>query len=230
MPRYWVSPVYRLRAYSGKRIDIDVTTSVAPGIPPHKVLREHVIPYFKRKKVDRVLDFGAGALRHTIPMLSAGFEVCAVEYEEVFKRPAAARALELAKNHKDFLGLLQPKDFIKNRCKFDAAILSFVLQVMPIAKERRAVLKYIYKKLRADAAYLLYMSRFGQMSDAEKKYKVNDGYYRWPDRKLHSFYTEFRTAATHGFFKKVRFRRLKSLSARGTEQVILYGKSRAVWP
>jgi len=230
MARYWVSPIYKLRLGSGKRITIDVTTSVAPGIPPHKVLAAEIIPYFKKKKVQRVLDFGAGALRHTFPLLAAGFEVCAVEYEEGFKRPTAAKALEKAKKHANFSALVWPKDFIRDRRKFDAAILSFVLQTMPIARERRAVLKYLHKKLQSYAAYLLYMSRFGQISKDDRAYKVRDGYYRWPERELHSFYTEFTTESTHALLKDFRFRRLKSLSARGTEQVILYGKGRAVWP
>lgn len=229
MPRYWKSPIYRLKSVKGQKISVDVTTSVSPGLPPHKVLDEMVIPYFKEKGVERVLDFGAGALRHAFPLLDAGFQVCAVEFEEGFRRPASSQALAEAKKHANFSALVWPKDFIKDSRVFDAALLCFVLQVMPIHSERLTVLKYIYKKL-GSPGYLLYMSRFGQVTNEDRQYRVNDGYYKWPEREQHSFYTEFSTERTHQLMGTKNLRCVKPLSARGTEQVYIYGKGKATWP
>lgn len=229
MPRYWKSPIYQLKSVGGKNLLIDVTTSVSPGLAPHKVLEEVVIPYFKDKKVDRVLDFGAGALRHAFPLLDAGFQVCTVEFEEGFRRPASSQALAEAKKHANFSALVWPKDFIKDSRVFDAALLCFVLQVMPIHDERLAVLKYIYKKL-GSPGYLLYMARFGQVTKEDSNYRVKDGYYKWPGREHHSFYTEFSTERTHRIMKDRKMRCVKPLSARGTEQVYIYGKGKATWP
>ncbi|NIM94971.1 MAG: hypothetical protein GTO18_14820 [Anaerolineales bacterium] len=233
MPKYWSKPIYELKTRSRKTIYIDVTTSVSPGLPPNKVLLEEVIPFFKRKKVHRILDFGAGALRHTIPLLEAGFEVCAVEFEKGFSRPKCQIALAEARDYHNFSALIWPDDFIKDTRKFDAALLIYVLQTMPIKKEREAVIKYIYKKMPwtiVRDSYVFYASRYGQLKGIANKYRVSDGYYMWPSRKFHSFYTEIPTEKTHKMFKIHGFKRIRSLSKRGTDQMFLYTKGNGFWP
>src|SRR5439155_27303182 len=100
-----------------------------------------------QKNVERIIDFGAGSLRHTFPLLDAGFQVCAVEFQENFDRPVCAKALAEAKQHSNFSTLIYPNDFISDRRRFDAAFLCYVLQVMPIRTERDTVLKHLRKKL-----------------------------------------------------------------------------------
>jgi SAM-dependent methyltransferase len=224
----WESPIYRYRDRKGKDIWIDVTTSVSPGLPPKKVLRDTMIPFFEERGVESVLDFGAGALRHTFPLLEAGFQVCAVEFEEAFNRPACRQALDQALEYSNFSALVWPKEFIGDRRKFDAAMLNYVLQVMPEPRERDLVLRTIYRKLKRHA-YVLYMSRWNQVGDAAKRNRISDGYYMWPSRRYHSFYREFTTEATHRMMQGTRFTRIRSLSERGTDQVFVYAKGRATW-
>src|SRR2546425_970252 len=157
----WQKPLYQLRSKKGKSIVIDVTSSVSPGLPPNKALTG-LIEFLKEKKVERVIDFGAGSLRHTMPLLEADLEVCAVEFEENFSRPACKKALDQARTYPNFSTLIYPKDFGKDKRTFHAALLCYVLQVMPLASERKTVLWHLRKKLKDDA-YLLYMSRYNQM-------------------------------------------------------------------
>lgn len=225
----WKSPIYILGTRFGKRIEIDVTTSISAALPPHKVIQDEVIPYLKRRgNVRRILDFGAGGLRHTIPLLKAGFEVCAVEFEDAFRRPVCSKALKRVRRNPNFSELIWPRDFMRDRRKFHAALLSFVLQTMPIHSERKQVLKYIYKKLSRDGC-LIYLSRYGQITKNMKKYRIKDGYYMWPKRARHSFYREFTTEETHRLMGSFKFHRLRNLSERGTEQVFVYGKGPTGW-
>src|SRR2546429_616534 len=76
----WKKPIYRLTSKRGKDILIDVTSSVSPGLPPNKAVTE-LVDFFRNKDVQKIVDFGAGALRHTFPLLDTGFQVCAVEFE-----------------------------------------------------------------------------------------------------------------------------------------------------
>jgi SAM-dependent methyltransferase len=228
MAKLWETPIYRFNSILKKEILIDVTTSVSPGIPPNKVVTERLIPLFVKRKVHKILDFGAGALRHCFPLLDAGFEVCAVEFKEGFTRPACQKALEEASKHAGFSALIWPKDFINDRRKFDAALLFYVVQVMPLDKERQLVLKQIYRKLRDDA-YLVYAARYGQITKEDTKHKVSDGYYKWPDRKQHSFYREFTTETTHTLMNAHGFTRIRSLGERGSDQIFVYVKGKATW-
>ncbi len=228
MPKYWSTPIYELQARGGKTIRIDVTTSVSPGLSANKVVVDQVIPFLKKKRVGSVLDFGAGALRHTLPLLEAGFQVTAVEFETAFARPRCRHALALARNHPNFSALVWPGDFIQDRRKFDAALLVYVLQVMPMAKERQAVLKHIYRKLNRDG-YLFYASRYGQVAQADRKHCIRDGYFRWPTRKFQTFYREFKTEETHALFAKHRYKYIRYLSQRGTDQMFLYAKGKGTW-
>lgn len=228
MPSYWQSPIYLLTSKQGKRISIDVTSSVSAGLPPNRVILDELIPFLKSKKVKTILDFGAGALRHSIPLMSAGFQVCMVDFEEGYRRSMASSALKNARKHPNYSALIWPKDFLKDKRKFDCALLIYVLQVMPIPKERSSLLRNIYKKLNKPA-YLFYASRFNQLTDEEKKYRVTDGYYKYPKRKLHSFYREFTTEETHALFKSRGFKSLRNLSKRGTDQMLVYAKGKTTW-
>lgn len=228
MARKWESPLYKLRAATGKEIVVDVTTSVNPGLRPHRVLKDRIIPWFRTRGVRSVLDFGAGALRHTFPLLRAGFEVCAVEFEQTFARPVCAAKRARAEKNANFSALVWPDEFLADRRRFDAALVCYVLQVMPKPDERRLALKEIAKRLRGEG-YFLYMSRFGQITPEDRKHRVEDGYYRWPDRDEHSFYREFSLDETAQLFDPHGFTRIKPLSERGTEQVLFYTRGKGSW-
>lgn len=228
MSTVWHKPTYLMKSATGKDIVIDVTLSSSSGLPPHKVIRESVISFFKDRRVETVLDFGAGAIRQSMPLLDRGFQVCAVEYEEQFKRPGSAKALEKARKNANFSTLIYPRDFKNDTRRFDAVLLCYVLQVMPEPKERDLVLSLIKKKLRDDG-YVLYMSRYGQMPSVPPDQKVSDGIFTRPGDKSHSFYREFTTEETHATFKKLKLSRIRSLSERGTEQIFMYNKGKLTW-
>jgi hypothetical protein len=223
----WERPIYKLAAKNGKKVTIDVTSSVSAGLPPNKIVRD-LIRFFRQKGVETILDFGAGALRHTFPLLNAGFQVCAVEFESQFRKPVCAESIAKARRHSNFCTLMWPHDFQHDKRRFDAALLCYVLQTMPVSDERKLVLKLLKKKLTANA-YLLLMSRYGQLGNIPIGQAVRDGFYMSPDREVHSFYTEFTTENTHQMFDDCGLKRLRSLGERGTDQVFLYGKGRSTW-
>jgi SAM-dependent methyltransferase len=225
--KLWDLPYYHFRDSKGAKRTIDVTTSASPGLPPNELTKK-LIKLFKRKDVESIVDFGAGTFRHTLPFLKAGFQVCAVEFEEAFKRDEASAARTRAERNPNFSKLIWPRDFRKDRRKFDAALLIYVLQTMPIHSERKAVLKYLYQKLNTDS-YLFYMSRFNQVGHLGPDRRCKDGYFMYPERKVHSFYRDFTAEETHALFAKFRFKRDKSLSQRGTDQAYLYVKGKATW-
>lgn len=227
MAEKWKQPYYHLTALSGKRVTIDVTTSVSAGLKANSIVERELPRFLAKRGIERIVDFGAGALRHTIPLLREGFDVCAVEFNEVFARPACAKARKQAERHANFSALIWPNDFLRDGRKFSCALLIYVLQTMPLPAERRLVLSELQKKLTKDA-YLLYMSRFGELTADDGKHRVSDGCYRWPDREQHSFYREFTTEETHALFEKHGFTRLKSYPGAG--QAFLYGRGRATWP
>lgn len=223
----WEKPFYLLNDRKGKKVAIDVTSSAQPGLPPNDAVREF-IGFLKRKRAKRVLDFGAGALRFTFPLLDAGFQVCAVEFEEQFAKPSCAEARKRANKDSNFSSLIWPREFRKDKTRFDAAMLCYVLQIMPIPDERDLVLRYIANKLRDDS-YLLYMSRYGQMDSASQAKEVSDGIYRWKEREYHTFYREFTADVTHELFQGKGFKHIKSLAVRGTEQIYVYVRGSAAW-
>lgn len=224
---HWHSPIYNYRDDVGKEIIIDVTTSVSPGLPANHVFVDRVIPYLEKHDVYRVLDFGAGSLRHTIPLLKRGFVVGAVDYKRGFERPVCKKALEKLRDNKNFCALEWPNEYYGNReifrKKFDAALLIYVLQTIPEPSERRDVLRFISRKLKINK-YLFYCSRVNQLNDIDKQHRISDGYYKYPKREHHSFYREFATGETHEYMHKHKFERVRSFSERGTDQMYLYIK------
>jgi SAM-dependent methyltransferase len=221
----WKSPLY---SYDAGSLIVDVTSSISSGLPPHRCIKSRFMAVLDDLPRQRVLDFGAGALRHTLPLLRHQYEVCAVEFEEAFVRAEAADARGRAENSSNFSTLMWPKSFKKDRRRFDAALLTYVLQVMPEKKERDAVVEAISHKL-TDSGCLLYMSRTGQITPEMKSRPLNDGYWMWPGRQRHSFYREFSTEETHELFARHGLKREASWSEGGKEQVLLYRKAVRGW-
>jgi hypothetical protein len=223
----WESPLYSLKDHRGKPVVIDVTSSAQPGLPHNDAINGFV-ELLQEKEAKRIVDFGAGSLRHTFPLLEKGFQVCAVEFEEQYKRPACRQARQDAQDHPNFSSLIWPGGFKKDNRRFDAALLCYVLQTMPVPKERKSVLRLLKKKLRDDA-YLLWMSRYNQIDDASRSNRVSDGIYRWKEREHQTFYREFTTEETHEMFEDEGFKHIRSLGIRGTEQIFAYAKGNATW-
>lgn len=223
----WKSPIYELPNEKGELIKINVTNSVSAGLEANSVIYE-VIEFFQSHNVNTVLDFGAGALRHCFPLLKAGFAVCAVEYEEQFQKPKCIEARDLAKLDANFSQLIFPKDFISDRNKFDAVLLCYVLNVMPLPKERIKVVDYLYRKMNDDS-YLLYMAQWGQIKYIDTTKKVSDGYYKGAKYNYKTFYRETKTPDTHELFKGKRLRRIKSYDQGGNVQIFLYKKEKKKW-
>jgi hypothetical protein len=226
----WDKPLYNLKAKSGKSIIIDVTMSVNPALGPNQAITE-VIEFFKRKKVRRIIDFGAGSLRHSLPLLKADFEVCAVDFEEQYVDSSSKRVCrqnrQEAEAYPNFSALVYPRDFIKDGRSFDAALLCYTFQGMPLISERKRVLKVLYKKL-SELSYIVWMSRYGDAKDLPDSQRVEDGHYKYPTSSQHSFYTEFKTEIIHGMMQEVgwnkSFHHIRSLGLGGRDQLFVYAK------
>ena len=85
------NPYYSGKTGAGDTIRIDVTNSISAGLEGSSGLVDAVTNWMDERGLTTILDFGAGALRHTIPLLEAGFQVTAVEYREAFQRERAAQ-------------------------------------------------------------------------------------------------------------------------------------------
>lgn len=209
MPRIWDTPLYHLTTKTGNEIIIDVTLSVNPALGPNQAIAE-VIAFFKRKKVKTVIDFGAGSLRHTIPLLKAGFRVCAVDFEEQYLDCDSKRVChsnrQMVERNPNFSALVYPRDFTTDDRIFDAALLCYTLQGMPIANERKNVLLLLHKKL-SEHSYLAWMSRFGDSKSLPVIQEVEDGHYKYPSSRHHSFYREYSTDVIHQMMSKIGWRR-----------------------
>lgn len=224
----WQTPFYKLRDKSGEWITIDVTTSCGPGLEPNEVFKK-IISFFKRRNIETVLDFGAGTLRHTFPLLKSGFKVCAVEFKEQFERPVGKKALKRAQRSPNFSALVFPEQFVKDKRTFDAAILSFVVPTMPLPDERKALLKLIKKKLKKNSV-IFWMSQFGKYAKVQRdSNRISDGWYLNPNREMHSFYTELKNEEIDKMLKKISYRRIQSPSKRGNDQFRMYSRGSIKW-
>jgi hypothetical protein len=94
---------------------------------------------------------------------------------------------------------------------------------MPLEKERRKLLKIIIKKKLRKKSYILWMSQYGKMDDSiGPANRVKDGWFLCPDRKFHSFYSEFTNEEIDEMFSKLKYTRIRSPSNRGCDQFRVY--------
>jgi len=231
----WSKPLYNLTAKNGKNVIIDVTLSVNPALDPNLAIQD-VIDFFERKKVKKVIDFGAGALRHSLPLLDAGLEVCAVDFEEQYldctSKKVCCEKRQLAEDSPNFSALVYPRDFIQDKRKFHAAMLCYTMQGMPLQSERKFVLRLLHDKL-IGGGFIVWMSRWENFKNLPVSQRVEDGIYKNPTSDTHSFYREFKNETIREMLEKVSWTRkfyyVKSLGRGGKDQIFVYAKKKEFW-
>jgi len=200
---------------------LTVTQSISSGLSINAGLVAHLSSWMKERGFNRILDFGAGALRHTLAFLNEGFEVTAVEYKEAFSRPKAKENLQIARTKDGFSELIWPKDFIHSKQKYDVALLIFVIQVVPFKTDRNRILDEIKKKLDNNGPKrLYYASRFGEGRKLSDEVRFNDGWILGLKKSTQSFYTDWNAATTHKMMKKKGFFHAGNYS--GASQPFIY--------
>ena len=215
------SPIYNVTIASGENVTIDVTNSISSGLDPNHGVISHLVPWMKKRGYTRVLDFGAGALRHTIPLLKKDIQVVAVEYKRAYDRPKAKEMHAIASQYDGFTALVWPDDFLNCKLRYDVALLLFVLQVIPVKLEREIVLEAIGSRFDKNGPKrLYYASRFGEARGLPDETKHKDGWVRGRGANDRSFYTEWNAAETDKLFEKCDYKRAGSYE--GASQPYLY--------
>jgi hypothetical protein len=229
MGNYFATPLYPARVGDDK-ITIDVTNSISFGLPPNKHLMEHVLDWMEGQGVTRILDFGGGVLRHTIPLLKRGFDVTVVEYQAAFARPTGQARLDEARKIArrrgvDFNRLIWPDQFLRSRDRYDVALLIFVLQVVPIKKHREVILDTIAGALDPNGPRRLYYAgRYGEAKPSDRAF--NDGWVRGDSEHDRSFYTEWNSAETDRIFSKHGFSRAGTYKGPTQGYIYMHGADR----
>ena len=203
------SSKYNVTLFSREKVTIDVTNSISAGLAANRGLIDTIIPWMQKCGYTRVLDYGAGALRHTIPFLEAGLQVFSVEFESAYSRPKAKIARDKANHFGNFFRILNPSDFLNSKIVYDVAILTYVLQVMPIKLERDLVLEEIATRFDPEGPrQLFYASRYGEALSLPESTRYNDGWVRGRTEKGYSFYTEWKSSETDDIFLKFGYERI----------------------
>ena len=111
---------------------------------PNKVMREKVLLFLKEQDVKTILDFGCGKfLRDAVFLAEQGFVVDAVDLEEQVQRVSFEKSKLIHS-----LSIKIPNN------NYDAAMLNFIIQVLPTEEQRQEVLGRIYDTIK-DEGYLV---------------------------------------------------------------------------
>lgn len=165
----WRAPLYIFRKkdrLKDREVLVDVTWSSKPTRPEMAPALETAL----RKSFDhlgeqslKILDFGAGNLRHSIPLLELGHLVTAVDYQNLFDKPSDLVQKNLAKARtfgKRFGQLVYPSDFVAFGGRYDLVLLINVLNIMPEPLERLFVIEHCGNKLKNNG-HLLWFCQHG---------------------------------------------------------------------
>lgn len=198
----WTTPIYRFRIPKDdnsesedlKEIVIDVTGSAPPFKEPSDTLKEILQDIFNSdslKKIETVLEFGAGKLKNIPYLLKQGKTVCAVEFKELTQNSFTKKNIKKGEKYgQKFHKLIFPNPFLSDSKKFDLALLLNVTPVMPIPAERLYLLEILYDKIN-DGKYLLWVAqKEGSYKGIreEGKHNCGDGLWMGKGRYFKTFY------------------------------------------
>lgn len=198
----WESPVYNFEeeiVEKGKIVKKPFSINVTYSVPrqfddPGKALMgvfKKITSNLKPEETN-ILDVGAGKLRNTLWLLEKGFQVWAVEFDELKERlPDAKKKWELAEKYSNFHGIVSPKDFIRLNEKFDIILFINEINVMPIPLERYLLLALCKEKIKKKGILLWHQWRglADHPEDYTKDNEFIDGYLKGKSPN-HTFYVE----------------------------------------
>src|SRR5574337_769320 len=145
----WTTPIYRFRLPKDDN-------------PESQTLKEILREIFKQgnfKKIETVLEFGAGKLKNLPFILKQWKTVCAVEFKELSDNSFTKENLkECRKYGSKFQKMIFPNPFLSDHKMFDLALLLNVPPVMPIPAERLYLLNLLYNKINK-GKYLLWVAQ-----------------------------------------------------------------------
>ena len=122
---------------------------------PNRVMRERIMPFLREHGVRTVLDFGCGKyLRDARFLTQHGFLVDAVDLEAQIERIEPGLAT-----------LVRSLSTAPARNHYDAALLNFVLQVLPTKNQRDAVLTTVGLRVRDNGYLVLSLRNQRDMND-----------------------------------------------------------------
>jgi hypothetical protein len=134
---------------------------------PNKIMKTRILSFFKQNKIARVLDYGCGKfLRDSILFSERGMIVDAVDIEKQIER--------IGKEKSRLINSISDKI---NHNNYDAALLNFVLQVIPIKKQRERILEKVCNATKNEGYIVLSLRnkkdllRFSE----DKKIRFKDG-------------------------------------------------------
>jgi len=234
---FWKSPLYLYRKIVGlnkiKEIIINMTwsaipTRAEPAPALENVLRKVFQYMSKRNATFKILDFGAGKLRHTDLLLKANHKVTAVEYPQLFLHPSEQiqNFLDFVENHDKFGGLFAPSDFISSKKNsYDLILLINVLNIIPELLDRLFILELCNKKLDKNK-YLLWFTQYGDEDQRKSTCEsLTDGGCTTA-KSRRTFYTEFDFTTINLIMGISGFKRINENYESGHNQAWLYKKTK----
>lgn len=180
----WRTPLYIFRKREGfndREILVDVTWSSKPTRPEMAPALANAL----RKTFDHlgkqplnILDFGAGNLRHSVPLLALEHLVTAVDYQDLFDKPSdlVKKNLQKALTYgKRFGKLVYPSGFVTIKRRFDLVLLINVINIMPEPLERLFVIEHCGNKLQKNGHLLWFCQHGDSVQIAAASDVVTDG-------------------------------------------------------
>lgn len=195
----WESPIYRFRIPTDRddefqEVIIDVTGSAPPFTEPSPNLQAVLKSIFTSKdlkKIENVLEFGAGKLKNVPYILKFGKTIHSVEFKELMDNFHTKENIKKCKRYGDkFKSIIFPNPFLTDRSKFDLGLLINVPPVMPLFAERLYLLKILYDKINS-GRYLLWLSqKEGNYKQIREKGRneCGDGLWMGKGRKFKTFF------------------------------------------
>lgn len=189
----WQEPYYECPV--GESIfTVDVTKSSPSRLKAIRIMDELIVD-LNNMKAKRILDFGAGKLRNTIPLLKEGFQVYACEYQRQFEHYSKSiEMLEATRKYRNFKTLIYPHEFRSSTVEFDAILLIYVMNIIPDPDHRKLILESCAQRLKQNGRLLWVTPGYDTHMNRRciDKYEYEDGHILNVRGTHQTFYAEFR--------------------------------------
>jgi hypothetical protein len=201
-----------------QEITIDLIKSAPNQVKPFPHIKD-LCEHWRLKGYKEVVDVGCGQLRNSLTLVNY-FKLWVCDFPQQFNGSTVKDRLKHIQRNRNFMGIINPNEFQEGKLVAEAAVIAYVLNILPEIGMRIKLIKNTIRNTKAPHEIFIgvpngehyYRQRIGMHN------QLNDGHLFEHGGRHKTFYREYTAKQIDEFMARLGFKLDKTFPAHKKNQ------------